>query len=82
LELAGVNSKPKRVPEDDFSEGSADHVAHHSSSEGEVTRLDLGRQLSVSPVAQTELDNRIARLTGELTLRNTLLEQDSCGYHW
>jgi hypothetical protein len=62
-----VNSKPRRVPEDDVSEGSTEYhakfAAPHSSSGGEATRLGLERQLSVSLAAQTERDQRIARLT-------------------
>jgi chromosome segregation ATPase len=70
LELTGVNSKPRRVREDDVSEGSTEYhgkfAAPHSSYEGEVTRLELERQLSVSLAAQTERDQRIARLTALL----------------
>jgi hypothetical protein len=70
LELTGVNSKPRRVPEDDVSEGSTEYhgkfAAPHSSSEGDVTRLELERQLSVLLAAQTERDQRIARLTALL----------------
>jgi hypothetical protein len=59
-----VNSEPRRVPEDDVGEGStasyAKSASPHSSSEGEVTRLELERQLSVSLSAQTERDQRIA----------------------
>jgi hypothetical protein len=79
LELTGVNSKPRRVPEDDVSEGSTEYhgkfAAPYSSSEGEVTRLELERQLSVSLAAQTERDQRIAQLTDELALKSALLEQ-------
>ena len=78
LELTGVNSKPRCDPEDDVSEGSTEYIAKfeasHSSS-GEVTRLELERQLSVSLAAQSERDRRIARLTDELALKNALLEQ-------
>ena len=74
-----MNSKPRRVLEGDVSEGSSEHLAksaaRHSSSEGEVARLELERQLSVSLAAQTERDQRIARLTDELALKSTLLEQ-------
>jgi hypothetical protein len=74
-----VNSKPRRVPEDDVSEGLTEHhtksAAPHSSSEGEVARLELERQLSVSLAAQTERDQRIAQLTCELALKSALLEQ-------
>ena len=73
-----MNSKPRRDPEDDVSEGSTEYIAKfeasHSSS-GEVTRLELERQLSVSLAAQTERDRRIARLTDELALKSALLEQ-------
>jgi hypothetical protein len=79
LELTGANSKPRRVPEDNVSESSTEYhakfVAHHSSSEGEDTRLGLERQLSVLLAAQTERDQRIARLTDELALKNAQLEQ-------
>ena len=50
-------------------------AAPHSSSEGEVIRLELERQLSVSLAAQTERDHRIAQLTDELALKSALLEQ-------
>jgi hypothetical protein len=70
LELTGVNSKPRRVPEDDVSKGSTEYhgkfAAPHSSSEGDVTRLELERQLSVLLAAQAERDQRIARLTALL----------------
>ena len=46
-----------------------------SSSEGEVSRLELERQLSVSLAAQTERDQRIARLTDKLAQKSTLLEK-------
>jgi hypothetical protein len=79
LELTGVNSKPRRVPEDDVSEGSAEYhakfAAPRPSSEGEATRLELEWQLSLSLAAQTERDLRIAQLTDELALKNALLEQ-------
>ena len=68
-----MNSKRKFVPKDDFNEGSTEHhaefVANHSSPEGEGARFDLGRQPSVSPVVQTELDNCVAQLTDELALK-------------
>ena len=66
-------------PEGDVSEMStkkhARFAAPHSSSEGEATRLELERQLSVSLAAQTELDQRIAQLTEDLALKSSLLEQ-------
>jgi hypothetical protein len=75
----GVNSKPIRVSEDDVSEGStkyrAEFAAPHSSSEGGVTSLELERERSVSLAAQTERDQRIARLTDELARKSALLEQ-------
>ena len=50
LELTGVNSKPRRVPEDSVGEGSTEYsaklVVPHSSSE--VTKLELEWRLSVS----------------------------------
>jgi hypothetical protein len=42
---------------------------------GEVARLELERQLSVSLAAQTERDQRIAQLADELALKSALLEQ-------
>jgi hypothetical protein len=79
LELTGVNSRPRHVPEDDVSEGSTEYhakfAAPHSSSEGEVARLELERQLSGSLATQTERDQRIAQLTDELALKSALLEQ-------
>jgi septal ring factor EnvC (AmiA/AmiB activator) len=63
-------SKPRRVPDGDVGEGStgyhAKFAAPHSSSEGEVARLELERQLSVLLFAQTERDLRITRLTALL----------------
>jgi chromosome segregation ATPase len=74
-----VNSELRRVPEDDVSEGStkyhAESAAPHSFSEGEVTRLELDRQLSALLAAQTERDQRIAQLTGDHALKSALLEQ-------
>ena len=74
-----MNSKPRHVPEDDVREGSTEYhakfVVPHSSSENEVTRLELERQLSVSLVVQTERDHRIAQLSDELALKTVLLEQ-------
>ncbi|KAN0105728.1 hypothetical protein V8E52_010740, partial [Russula decolorans] len=79
LEFTGVNSRPRHVPEDDVSEGSTEYhgkfAAPHSSSEGEVARLELERQLSGSLATQTERDQRIAQLTDELALKSALLEQ-------
>jgi hypothetical protein len=46
-----------------------------SSSSEEVARLELERQLPVSLAAQAERDHRIARLTDELALKSTRLEQ-------
>jgi len=68
--------EPRRVPEDNDREGSTEYhekFAAHSSSEGEVTRLELERQLSGLLAAQTERDQRIARLTDELTLKSALM---------
>jgi hypothetical protein len=82
LEFTSANSKgPRRVSEEDVSEGStechAKFAAPHFSSEGEVTRLEVERQPSVSLGTQTERDQRqhIARLTEELALKSVLLEQ-------
>ena len=70
LELTGVNSKPKRVPDDGVSQGStefdAKFAAPHSSSEGEIARLELERQPPILVAAQTERDQRIAQLTALL----------------
>jgi hypothetical protein len=57
------------------TEKHAKFAAPHSSSEGEATRLELERQLSVSLAAQTERDQRIAQLTEDLALKSALLEQ-------
>jgi myosin heavy subunit len=81
LEHTGVNSKSRRrVPEDDVSQGSTEYrakfAAPHPSSEGEVIRLELERQLSVFLAAQTERDHRIAQLTDELALKSALPERD------
>jgi chromosome segregation ATPase len=73
-----VNSEPRRVLEDDISEGSTEYHAKSTaphSSEGEATRLELERHLSESLAAQTERDQRIAQLTDELALKSALLEQ-------
>ena len=78
-ELTGMNIKPRRVQEDGVSEVSTEHHAGfagpYSFSEGDVTRLDLERQLSVLLAAQTERDQSIARLSDELALKSALLEQ-------
>ena len=70
LELTGVNSEPRRVPDDDVSQGSTEYdakfAAPHSSSEGEIARLELERQPPISVAAQTEPDQRIAQLTALL----------------
>jgi len=76
---------PRRVPEDDVSEGSTeDHaklVAPHSSSEGEVAILEyegmtrLERQLSTLLTAQNERDQQITQLTAKLAVKSALLEQ-------
>ena len=87
LEPKGVNSMPRRVPEDDVNEGSTEYhakfVAPHSSSEGEVASLEyerirvmrLERQLSASLTAQTERDQQITQLTAKLAVKSALLEQ-------
>ena len=78
-ELTGVNSEPRLVPEDDVSESPTEYdgkfATPHPPSEGETTRLELGRQLSVSLATQTERDQRTAQLTDELALKSSLLEQ-------
>ena len=85
LELTGVNSIPRRVLEDNVSEGSTGYhakcAAPHSSSEGEIASLEYEyimrpeRQLSASPTAITERDQQIAQLAAKLALKCALLEQ-------
>ena len=62
--------------EGDVSEGSigyhAKSAAPHSYPEGDVARLDLEQQLSVSLAAR---DQRIVQLTDELALKSALVEQ-------
>ena len=63
-----VNSKPRRVPEDDISEGSKEYAkfaALHSSS-GEVARLQLEPQLPASLTTQAERDQQIRRYRAEV----------------
>ena len=48
---------------------------HPISSSGEVSRLELERQLSVLLAAQIERDQRIARLIDKLAQKSTLLEE-------
>ena len=65
LELTGVDSKPRRVPDDDVSQGSTEYDAKFAaphSSEGEIARLELERKPPIL-TAQTERDQRIAQLT-------------------
>jgi hypothetical protein len=65
-------------PEDGVSEGSTEYPklsAPHYSSEGEIIRLELERQLSISLSIQTERSHRIAQLTEDLALKSALLEQ-------
>ena len=73
----GVNDEPRRVSEGDGGEGSTEYRAGFVVPEpsGEVARLELERQLSVSIAAQIERDRRIAQLTDELALKNALLEE-------
>ena len=70
-----MNSKPRHIPEADDSQGSTEYhakfVAPHSSSENEVTRLELERQLSDSLAVQTERDHRITQLTALLEQAET-----------
>ena len=56
---------------------NAKSAVPHSSSERDVARLELERQLSISLSAQTERDQRIVQLTDELALalKSALLEQ-------
>src|SRR5216684_6155698 len=83
---SGVSDRPRRVPDDyDASEGSTEYrakfVAHDTSSEGEVVRLEHGRladleqQLLASLAAQIERDRRIGQLTDDLALKSALLEE-------
>ena len=65
-------------PEGDVNEMTTEKhefAVPHSSSEGEATRLEHERQLSLSLAAQTERDQRIAQLTEDLALKSALLEQ-------
>jgi chromosome segregation ATPase len=77
LELTGVNSKPRGIPEGKVGKSLAEYrakfVATHSSSE--VTRSELERQLSVLLTAKTEREQLIARQTDELAEKSALLEQ-------
>ena len=79
LELTGVYDKPRRVPEDNVGEGSAEYhvelVAPHSSSERQVRGSKFKRQISAVPAAQTERDQIIARQGNELAKMSALLEQ-------
>ena len=85
LKATDSNRTPRRVPEDDVSEGPTEYyakfVAPHSSSEGEVATLEyeritrLERQLSTSLTAQTERDQQIAQLTAKLAVKSALHEQ-------
>ena len=73
-------SKSRQAPEDDVGEASSTEyhgksAAPQFSVEGELSRLEFERQLSVLLAAQTERDERIAQLTDELALKSTLLEQ-------
>ncbi len=81
-----MSDRPRRVPDDyDASEGSTEYrakfVAHDTSSEGEVVRLeherlaDLEQQLLASLAAQIERDRRIGQLTDDLALKSALLEE-------
>ena len=71
-ELNDVNPNVKTTP---LTQEQPRFATPHSPSEGEVTRLILERQLSISLAAQTERDERIAQLTSELALKSALLEQ-------
>jgi hypothetical protein len=77
--VLGRHPSPQITLEGNLSEGSigyrAKSAAPHSSSEGDVARLELERQLSVSLAAQTERDQRIVQLTYELALKSSLLKQ-------
>ena len=81
LEPTSVNSKPRRVLEADVGEGSTEHDTKSAASHSSSTSLkherimQLERQLSVSLAAQTERDERIARLNDELARKSALLKQ-------
>ena len=70
LELTGVNTKPRRIPENNVNEGSTEYhakfAAPHLYSGREVAMLEHELQLSVLLAARTERDQRIARLTALL----------------
>jgi hypothetical protein len=72
-------ASPQITHKGDVSEGPIGYhvksAAPHPSSEGDVARLELERQLSTSLAAQTERDQRIVQLTDELALKSALLEQ-------
>ena len=71
------NEKTTQLSEKSFTSPATLEQPQHpiSSSEGDVSRLELERQLSVLLAAQTGRDQRIARLTDELVLKSTLLEE-------
>jgi len=71
--ILGYPASPQITHEGDVSPIRY-HAAPHSS-EGDVARLELERQLLVSLAAQTERDQRIVQLTNELALKTALLEQ-------
>jgi len=85
LKPKGVDSMPRRVPEDDVNKGPTEYhaklAAPHSSSEGEVASLEnesitrLERQLSALLTAQTERDQKITQLSAKLAVKSALLEQ-------
>ena len=71
------NEKTTQLAGKSFTGPATLEQSHHliSSSEGEVSRLELERQLSVLLAAQTERGQRIARLTDKLAQQSTLLEE-------
>ena len=77
--VLGRPASPQNTHEGDVSEGSigyhAKSAAPHSSSEGDIARSELERQLTVSLAAQTERDQRIVQLTDELALKSALLDE-------
>jgi hypothetical protein len=77
--VLGGPASPQIIHEGDVSEASigyhANFAAPYSYSEGDVARLELERQLSVSLPTQAERDLRVVQLTDELALKSALLER-------
>jgi hypothetical protein len=77
--VLGDPTSPQITHEGDVSESSigyhAKFAAPHSSSESDLARLELERQLSVMLAAQFERDKRIVELADELVMKSARLEQ-------